>query len=171
MTVLSRIDHGLALLESAIIVALCSVALVLGVLQVFLRYVVNTGFHWNEAVFVTLTIWAMLIGGSRAIRDGLHPRVEIIANILPERAVHFCNLIALLSAFALSALFMVCGFFYTRFVNSMGIADIDSGVPDAITYAIVPIAMFVFIIRYFIKIVHWFRDPGEYSRMVHIDHS
>ena len=71
MTVLSRIDHGLAWLESAIIVALCSVALVLGVLQVFLRYVLNTGFHWNEAVFVTLTIWAMLITAIPSVNSNL----------------------------------------------------------------------------------------------------
>lgn len=169
MQLLAKIDQVLARLEALIIVALCSAALFLGVMQVFLRYVVNTGFHWNEAVFVTLTIWAMLIGGGRAIREGLHPRVEIIANILPERAVHFCNLIALLCALALSTLFMFCGFLYTRFVNSMGIADIDSGIPDAITYAIVPIAMFVFVVRYIIKIIDWFKDPGEYSRMVQVD--
>ena len=84
--------------------------------------------------------------------------------------MHVCNFIALVAALLLSSLFLVCGFLYTRFVHMLGIADIDSGIPDAITYAIVPIAMFVFIVRYIIKIIHWFSDPGEYSRIVQVEH-
>lgn len=165
---LKKIDQVLSFLEGIVIALLCMSALVLGVMQVTLRYVFNTGFHWNEAIFVILTVWAMLIGGSRAIRDGLHARVEIIASILPERGLHICNLLALISAFALSAFFMYCGFLYTRFVGSMGIVDMDSGLPDALTYSIVPIAMGLFVLRYFIKFIDWFSDPGEYSRMAEV---
>jgi TRAP-type C4-dicarboxylate transport system permease small subunit len=167
---LHKVDRLLYHFENFLIAILCSIALFLGVMQVVLRYVFNTGFHWNEAIFVNLTVWAMLIGGSRAVRDGLHARVEIIASLLPERGVHICNLISLLLAFSLSAYLMYCGFLYTQFVHSMDISDIDSGIPDAITYAIVPLAMGLFIIRYFIKIVDWFHDPGEYGRVAEVDH-
>lgn len=167
---LKKIDHILYHFENVTVALFCIAALTLGVMQVVLRYVFNTGFHWNEAIFVTLTVWAILIGGSRAIRDRLHARVEIIASLVPERAVHACNLLSLILAFALSAVFLYCGLLYTKFVHSMGIADIDSGIPDAITYAIVPLAMALYVIRYSIKFIDWFKDPGEYSRMLKVDH-
>jgi C4-dicarboxylate transporter DctQ subunit len=170
MKLLAKLDSLLARVEILLIAAFCTVAFILGVMQVVLRYAFGIGFHWNEGVFVTLTVSAMMLGGSRAVRDGLHARVEIIANILPERGVHVCNLIALISALCLSALYVVCGYLYVQFVNSMGIRDIDSNIPDAITYSIVPISMSLFVIRYIIKIVDWRSDPGEYSRMSEIEH-
>lgn len=166
---LRRLDGLLDLIERSVVAVLCCVALILGVMQVVLRYLFNTGFHWNETVFVTLTLWAMLIGGSRAVREGLHARVEIIASILPERGVHVCNLLAMLAACALSALYFYCGYLYVQFVHSMDLRDIDTNVPEAVTYAIVPVAMGLFVVRYVIKLIDWFSDPGEYSRPPEIE--
>jgi TRAP-type C4-dicarboxylate transport system permease small subunit len=165
MTMLRRLDDILERIENLLVIVMFSVAFLLGVLQVFLRYVFAIGFHWNEAVFVTLTVSAVLIGGSRAVRNGYHARVELIATIMPERVVFGCNLVALVSALLLSAFYSYCGYLYVIFVNSMGITDMDSGIPDAITYSIVPLTMGLFVIRYFIKIVEWRHDPGAYSRM------
>ncbi|MDH5534509.1 MAG: hypothetical protein OEZ08_02915, partial [Betaproteobacteria bacterium] len=67
MKLLASADRTLAHIETGVIVLLSSTALGLGVMQVVLRYVFNTGFPWTEALFVNLTIWAMLFGGSRAV--------------------------------------------------------------------------------------------------------
>lgn len=169
MNFFQRLDVILARVEDIIIVTFCYIAFVLGIMQVLLRYVFNTGFHWNEAVFVAVTVSAILIGGSRAIRDGLHARVEIIATLVSKKSLYLCNLIAMVSALLLSGLYLVCGVIYTHFVYELDIRDVDSGIPDAITYSIVPISMVLFVARYVLKIYEWRKDPGAYSRIPDIE--
>jgi len=159
MRYLALLDKALAYVETGVIVLLSSVALGLGVMQVVLRYVFNTGFPWTEAVFVTLTIWAMFFGGSRAVRDGVHVRVDVLAVVLPRSIGRFLDLLGMLASLALTTFFFYCGLQYTQFVHQMGIRDIETHVPDAVTYAIVPIAMGAFALRYVILIVEWVRNP------------
>ncbi len=167
MRYLALLDRELAHVETGAIVLLSTVALGLGVMQVVLRYVFNTGFPWNEAVFVTLTIWAMLFGGSRAVRDGVHVRVDILAVILPRAGARILDLIGMLASLALTSFFFYCGLQYTQFVHQMGIRDIETNVPDAVTYAIVPVTMAAFAIRYVILIVEWVRNPDAGGRSKH----
>jgi len=164
MRYLALLDKALAYVETGVIVLLSSVALGLGVMQVVLRYVFNTGFPWTEAVFVTLTIWAMFFGGSRAVRDGVHVRVDVLAVVLPRAVGRFLDLLGMLASLALTTFFFYCGLQYTQFVNQMGIRDIQTHVPDAVTYAIVPIAMGAFALRYVILIVEWVRNPDAGTR-------
>jgi len=167
MRYLALLDKALAYVETGVIVLLSSVALVLGVMQVVLRYVFNTGFPWTEAVFVTLTIWAMFFGGSRAVRDGVHVRVDVLAMVLPRAVGRFLDLLGMLASLALTSFFFYCGLQYTQFVHQMGIRDIETNVPDAVTYAIVPITMAAFAIRYVILIVDWVRNPDARGRSKH----
>ena len=159
MKALAFLDRVLAYVETGVIVLLSTVALGLGVMQVVLRYVFNTGFPWNEAIFVTLTIWAMFFGGSRAVRDNVHVRVDVLATVLPRAGARVLDLIGMLASLALTSFFFYCGVQYTQFVHQMGIRDIETNVPDAITYGIVPVAMAAFAIRYVILIVEWVRNP------------
>lgn len=159
MKLLASLDRKLAYVETGVIVALSTAALALGVMQVVLRYVFNMGFPWTEALFVNLTIWAMLFGGSRAVRDGLHVRVDLLATLLPRHGVWVVEIVSMLASAALCAFFFYCGIVYVQFVGEMGIRDLETHIPDAITYAIVPVAMAAFILRYVILIVDWVRNP------------
>ncbi len=171
MTFLARLDNGLARFESLLMIGMFTIAFGLGVMQVVLRYVFNAGFHWNEAIFVLFTLTAVLVGGSRAVRDGIHARVEIITDLLPEKGVHVLNLFALLSSALLCGLYTYCGYLYTKFVHSMGLIGMETGIPEAIAFSIVPFTMFLFSVRYVIKMIEWRSDPGAYSRMTEIEHS
>ena len=168
MTLLRRLDKYLAVFELGVIASFATVALGLGVMQVVLRYVFNTGFHWTETIFISVTVWAMLFGGSRAVREGIHARVSVFEIILPPTAVRACNLLALLASLALNIFFFYCGFLYVRFVNSMGIADIETNIPDAVTYLIVPISMGAFALRYVILIVEALKDPTRLDPPEHV---
>ncbi len=161
MKLLAFVDRTLAHIETGAIVLLSSVALGLGVMQVVLRYAFNTGFPWTEALFVNVMIWAMLFGGSRAVRDGVHVRVDILATLLPRTGARILDLLGMLASLALTVFFFYCGLQYVRFVNQMGIRDIETHIPDAVTYAIVPIAMAAFVIRYVILIVECVRNPQK----------
>lgn len=159
MHLLRRLDKYLAKLETIIIASFAMIALALGVMQVVLRYVFNTGFHWTESLFITLTIWAMLMAGSRAVRDGIHVRVTIFEAVLPALAIRACNLAGMLASLALCSVFFYGGFLYIRFVDQMDIASMETNIPEAVIYAIVPIAMGAFALRYVILIAEALKDP------------
>lgn len=159
MPTLRRLDTYLAKFELIVIASFSAVALALGVMQVVLRYVFNTGFYWTESLFTTLTIWAMLIAGSRAVRDGIHARVSIFEAALPALAVRACNLVAMLASLALCSFFFYCGVLYIQFVHQMEIVSMEMNIPEAVIYAIVPLAMGAFCLRYVILIVEALKDP------------
>jgi len=142
------------------IATLAIVALGSGVMQVVLRYVFNTGYHWNEPIFITLTIWAMLFGSSRAVREHVHARVGVIADNLPDPFAHIAGFLSYLASLLLTSFYFYCGIKYVQFVNSMGIANMETGVPDALTYSIVPIAMGLMALRYILLIIELLTDPS-----------
>ena len=74
---------------------------------------------------------------------------------------------SVLASLALTSFFFYCGLQYTQFVHQMGIRDIETNVPDAVTYAIVPVTMAAFAIRYVILIVEWVRNPDAGGRSKH----
>lgn len=161
MSFLDTLDKGLAHLENAVIVALTSAALALGVMQVVLRYVFDMGFPWSSELFVMSTIWAMFFGGSRAVRDGVHVRVDLAATILPPRIARIVDLACMLISLALIVFFFYCGLRYVTFVGQMGIKGVETGIPDAVTFGIVPVAMAAFALRYVILIVRAAREARD----------
>jgi C4-dicarboxylate transporter DctQ subunit len=138
----------LGLVEAGVVAVLASAAFVVGVMQVVLRYAFNTGFPWSEGIFVTLTVWAMLLSGSRAVRDRIHIRVDFFVQQLPRRMHGPIELIANLVSFGLCAFFAYCGFLYTRFVWQIDAVSTDAGIAEWIIFAVVPVAMTAFALRY-----------------------
>jgi C4-dicarboxylate transporter DctQ subunit len=157
------LDKALAVVEAVGIVVLTLTALAIGVMQVVLRYVFNTGIPWSEGVFITFTIWAMLLAGSRAVRDGVHVRVDVGIRLLPAALRRAAELIALVAPLILCGFFFYTGFLYTHFVYSLGIISQEAQLPDWVVYGCVPVTMAAFVLRYLILIFRWSRGeplPG-----------
>lgn len=159
-------DRILAAIETVGMIVLTLSALAIGIMQVVLRYVFNTGFPWSEGVFVTLTIWAMLLAGSRAARDGLHVRVTVVVRYLPARAQRLTELVSLVAPLALCCVFFYGGVLYTHFVFRMGIVSPESYLPEWLVYGSVPVCMGAFIARYLLLIFAWFSGAGVPSAQV-----
>ena len=157
------LDRVMNVFEAAMIGALALAAFVVGVMQVILRYVFNTGVPWTEGIFITLSVWALMIGGSRAVRDRLHIRVDVFVMMLPpgiQRPIHFfANVVSL----GLCLFYLYCGFLYTRFVWQMDVMSTDAYIPEWIIYAIIPLSMTAFTLRY-LQVIWWSlsgRGPKE----------
>lgn len=160
---MKALDKALAVVEAVGIVVLTLTALAIGVMQVVLRYVFNTGIPWSEGVFITFTIWAMLLAGSRAVRDGVHVRVDVGIRLLPAALRRAAELIALVAPLILCGFFFYTGFLYTHFVYSLGIISQEAQLPDWVVYGCVPVTMAGFVLRYLILIFRWSRGeplPG-----------
>lgn len=149
---LSTLDRFLGHAEDFLIAGLSLAALALGVMQVVLRYVFNTGFEWNEAVFILVTISAMLMAGVRAVRDDRHVRVDVLPSLLPDRARRALDLCALVSALALCCFFAWCGWLFVDFAKMMDTASPDTGFKDWAVFSIMPVAMLLFALRYLLRI-------------------
>lgn len=146
------VDTVLDWAERIVIGTLSVVALGLGTMQVVLRYVFNTGFEWNEAVFVLATVSAMLMAGARAVRENAHVRVDLIHMIVPAGASRILDIIAYTAALLLCAFYAYCGYLFASFARMMGTVSPETGFPDWMVYCVMPVVMALFSIRYVIKI-------------------
>jgi TRAP-type C4-dicarboxylate transport system permease small subunit len=161
-----RIDKIMTAVETLCIGVLSVVALIIGVMQVVLRYVFNTGFEWNEAIFILLTIWAMLIAGSYGIKKGAHVSVDIVPQLVSPPARRVLSFLANLAALGLTGYFLYCGWLYVEFTKMMDTASPDTGIKDWVVHLIVPITMAAFCLRYLILLVSNFRNIEDSSEEV-----
>lgn len=146
------VDRALDITEQGLIGALSIAGLGLGTMQVVLRYVFNTGFHWNEALFILCTIAAMLAAGARAVRENAHVRVDVIHMLVSARASKWLDVIAYTAALLLCAFYAWCGYLFVDFARMMDTASPETGFKDWIVFSMMPAAMAVFSLRYVLKI-------------------
>lgn len=155
---MKAIDRLLSAVEVSIILIGSLLGLGLAVLQVILRYAFSTGIHWLEAGSVTALVWAMLMAASRAIRTGTHPRVDLLAHVLPPRARAVLNTLAFAAALLLAAFYLDDAVSYARFVWGMGVTHPEFGGNLALPFAILPVILAFFVIRYAMLIVAMWTD-------------
>lgn len=158
MTVINKIDRWLAAVEYAVIGTMTLLALVIGTMQVILRYGFNTGYPWSEEAFTMATIIAMLFAGSRAVREDRHVRVELASLIVSHKVGRVLRLIAHMATLLLCAYYAYGGLLYVQFTHQMGSVSPDSGTPDWVIFSLVPLSMSLFVLRYIIRIILVLRD-------------
>ncbi len=149
---LEKIDNILSTIENYLVGFLLVLALIIGGLQVTLRYVFNVGSAWSETAFVIATIFAMFIAGSRAIKTEQHIAVDVFVLLLKPRLQIFFKKVCYLFFLLLVLYYWIAGFEFSQFSKMMDIVSPETGVPEWIFYAMVPLAMSFFAIRLIIKI-------------------
>jgi len=88
-----KFDLLLRKVEGAVVVVLTSLMLVLGFLQVFSRYVIESPIPWSEALLTYMFVWFSFIGTSLAVAEGAHFCVEIVFVRFPPRLRHYVELL------------------------------------------------------------------------------
>jgi C4-dicarboxylate transporter DctQ subunit len=155
--IIDAADRAISGAETILIVGFTAAGMLLGVLQVVLRYGFNTGLTWAEAVFVILTVAGMMFAGSRGVRDDKHVRVDLITHLFPRPVARFFDYCSLAISFALVAYFAYCGARYVVFLQSIDSVSTATGMSDWIFYALVPVTMALFAVRYVIRILRTIR--------------
>ncbi len=79
---LARVDRGVEYGVAAIFAAMCLV----GLLQVFNRFVLNKSLSWSEEFQIFCHIWIVFLAIAIAYRRGAHLSVESFSSMLPPRA-------------------------------------------------------------------------------------
>lgn len=160
---LKKFDGILCVIEDWIMVGLFLAGLIMATLQVVLRYLFNTGIHWLEAGLVTALIWAMLFGAVRAVRDGFHPRVDLLPTLVSPKIRAILNFCALGSAFLLSAYVLIDSVFYANFLNFINALHPELGIKLVYPFLIIPIITVLMTIRYGLLIYTLFYQPDALS--------
>lgn len=155
---MKHIDRLLSAVEVTVILIGSVLGLGLAVLQVILRYMFSMGIHWLEAGAVTAMVWAMLMAASRAIRTGTHPRVDLLAHFLPRKARAILNTAALGAALVLALFYLDDAVHYGLFVWNMGVTHPEFGGNIALPFAIMPVILVFFVLRYALVVIALWTD-------------
>ncbi|GAA6208856.1 hypothetical protein NBRC116601_21490 [Cognatishimia sp. WU-CL00825] len=157
---IKKIDDILCVIEDWIMVSLLLAGLFMAFLQVVLRYLFNTGIHWLEAGLVTALIWAMLFGAVRAVRDGFHPRVDLLPSLVSPKLRAILNFLSLGAAFALAAYVLLDAVFYAKFLNLINALHPELGIKLLYPFLIVPIITALMTLRYGLVLYTLFYKPS-----------
>lgn len=57
---------------------------ILVLMNVFLRYFMNTGLYWSEEVATSCFVWSVFLGAASGYRHGMHIGVDMLVNKLPR---------------------------------------------------------------------------------------
>lgn len=79
---LSLVDRGVELLVAAIFAAM----VIVGLLQVFNRFVLNASLSWSEELQIFGHIWVVFLAIPIGYRRGAHLYVDVFRRRLPRRA-------------------------------------------------------------------------------------
>lgn len=83
MSVFKKIMDGSEQLASVVGVAAFSTMTVMGILQVFFRYVVGSSLYFSEELARYAFVWAVFMASAVCLRRGMHAAIGMIVNWLP----------------------------------------------------------------------------------------
>lgn len=142
------LDRLLSTFEKTMIVVLTLAGLLMAFVQVVLRYAFNTGIHWLEAGLVTALVWAMLIGAVRGVRQGAHPRVDLLPHLMPPLIRAIMNAVALLATLALVCFYLFDSIFYAQFIDKINALHPELGIKMVYPFLIIPLITALMALRY-----------------------
>ena len=84
---LSGLERFGRLSENAALVVLLGSMILLGVGQIVLREIFETGIFWADGLIKLIVLWLAMIGSIAATRDNRHIRIDALSHLLPDNAV------------------------------------------------------------------------------------
>ena len=89
MKLLFRVDRAIAVLETALIVLLLGVMVLLDFTQVILRNFFSFGFTWADTLLRQMVLWIAFLGASLAVQERKHISIDVLTRFLPSRATKY----------------------------------------------------------------------------------
>lgn len=108
-------------LSERIISILCVISLaimaVMGILQVFFRYVIASSLTFSEELTIFMFIWSVALGSAIALRKGSHAAIELFVNWLPAKLKKAVLIFGILLSVAFFLLLIIKGIDLTQTVH------------------------------------------------------
>lgn len=136
---LARIRRGIAVAETALLVALLAVMIGVAVFQIVARNFFGTGLVWGSDLVQVAMLWATMIGATAAAGSNRHIKIDIVERFGSPRLK---TLAARLTALFAAVLCAALGWYSIEFIRwdyidqTTGFAD----VPAWLCESIIPLA-------------------------------
>ena len=125
------------------LVLLLSCIFIIGICQVFWRWVLNNPLTWSEESIQLLSIWVCYLGWCLAERKDAHIRITAVMNALPKNAQKWLQVFNHILCIVFSVLMVIYG------IRLVKIGSIRTGIAVKINmgfvYSIGPVCNFIMI--------------------------
>jgi TRAP-type transport system small permease protein len=134
---LAALDKAIGFAEDAVSVAALVAITVVVVLQVFLRYVLDTGILWSDEVVAILMVTMVMFGAPAVTRRAQHTELLVFVRMMPSRVRRPVRLLTNLVGLAFLVLFLYASARYA--VNAKGMVTTVMRIPVQYVYALLPV--------------------------------
>lgn len=158
-----RIANGihLAAVYSAMVL-LVGMAVII-IINVFMRYVMNTGIRWAEEVAKLFMAWFTFIAMAIGVKQGLHISLHLLPKRLPYWIERTLNLLKDFTTLAIAVVFFIYGIKLVEFTKTSIMPATEW--PSFILYLILPIASVLIAMEVFMDIFQ-IDDQPEIFEMI-----
>ena len=149
---LNRLDKVGAAAETAVLVSMLTMMMLVAVGQILMREVFGTGFGWADELVRLMVLWLALVGSIAACRENRHIRIDALSHILPDSAVKLIRLLVDIFATAVCAVIAVQAWRYLQIEIEYG-DTVLINTPAWIAHSIMPVAFFLISYRFLIDVL------------------
>jgi len=147
MNILEKINLAIEKAETALLVVVLSVMVILAFLQVVLRNIFAEGILWGDILLRHLVLWVGFLGASLATREEKHINIDLFNRFLPDKGKSISHLIT--NTFAA----IICYYMFTAgwtFVASEKLYEsvIFNDIPAWYFQIIIPIGFLLMTFRF-----------------------
>ena len=135
---ISQIMNGIHIGSIYFAMALLVGMAVVIIINVFMRYVLNSGLRWGEEVAKLLMVWFTFIAMAVGVKQGLHISLHLLPKNLPTRLEKFLIFLKDIITFIIAGVFFIYGIKLVQFTSSSIMPATEW--PSSILYLILPIA-------------------------------
>jgi C4-dicarboxylate transporter, DctQ subunit len=114
MKLLNRIDSFLSTCECLLAVGLFLVLMGVLTLNILLRNLADTSLPGTFEIAAALVLWLALVGGSLALRDRRHIKIEFLRRLLPATGQRWAERVVSLFGLVVMGVLFIAAVFFTR---------------------------------------------------------
>lgn len=113
--ILTKINTAVIKLEKGILIVLLSVMMVLGLMQIFSRFVIQRPITWSEAMLTYMFVWSSYVAVSLGIQENIHFSVDVVVRKLNPRWQYIMSIVCGVLLAGFSLFLIKIGFFLVAF--------------------------------------------------------
>jgi TRAP-type transport system small permease protein len=132
--IMNRIHLGSIYLAMALLVGMAIIIII----NVFMRYILNSGLRWGEEVAKLLMVWFTFIAMAVGVKQGLHISLHLLPKKLPLKIEKILIFTKDLITLVIACVFLIYGIKLVQFTSRSIMPATEW--PSSILYLILPIA-------------------------------
>lgn len=152
MKFLNLIDDILAKIETALLIFLLSLMVIVGFAQVLLRNLFETGLPWADPMLRYTVLWLAFLGASLATRENRHINIDVLTRYLSPKLKKLISIITNIFALSVCLILLKSSIDFIKMEIEFP-REIFLGIQNWILEMIIPIGFSLISLRFTINIL------------------